>query len=78
LNTQSVGGVFDFISVTPPYVKVSYPELMGLLDQSPLIGPETIVIVEYARRVRDPLLPPLDPCLTPSFSIGIYSSSATR
>jgi len=58
---QSVGGVFDFISVTPPYVKVSYPELMGLLDQSPLIGPETIVIVEYARREKSQIPDDLGP-----------------
>jgi len=58
---ESVGGTFDFISVTPPYVKVSYPELMGLLDKSPLLGPNTIVIVEYARREKKQIPDDLGP-----------------
>jgi len=49
-GANAFGGQFDFISVTPPYVLVSYPELMGLLDKCPLIKETTIVIVEYARR----------------------------
>ena len=47
-----MGGAFDFISVTPPYEKVSYEELMGLLDVSPLIHDNTLVVVEYARREK--------------------------
>lgn len=47
------GKAFDFISVCPPYEKVSYEELYDLLDGSPLIHHESIVIVEYAKRLSD-------------------------
>lgn len=50
---EVLGGQFDFISVTPPYEKVSYEELMTALDRSPLIHEDTIVVVEYARKERD-------------------------
>lgn len=43
------GGAFDFISCCPPYIKVSYPELLELLARSPLIHEGSIVLVEYAR-----------------------------
>ncbi|DBB03803.1 hypothetical protein WJX82_011159 [Trebouxia sp. C0006] len=47
------GKAFDFISVCPPYEKVSYEELYDLLEGSPLIHYESIVIVEYAKRLSD-------------------------
>ena len=52
---------FDFISVCPPYEKVSYEELYDLLEGSPLIHDESIVVVEYAKRlshaIRDTMGP---------------------
>ncbi len=45
------GGGFDFVSCCPPYLLVSYPELMGLLDRSPLIKPSSIVFVEYPKQL---------------------------
>ena len=42
-------GAFGFVSFCPPYYKVSYPEVLAQLDQSPLIAEHTIVVVEYAR-----------------------------
>lgn len=42
------GGPFDYISVTPPYMMVSYTELYDLLDQSALVHDRSVVIVEYA------------------------------
>lgn len=46
------GGAFDFVSVTPPYLLVSYPELYDLLEGSPLLHERSIVIVEYSRQNR--------------------------
>ena len=52
---------FDFISVCPPYEKVSYEELYDLLEGSPLIHSDSIVVVEYAKRlshaIRDTIGP---------------------
>lgn len=52
---------FDFISVCPPYEKVSYEELYDLLEGSPLIHPDSVVVVEYAKRlshaIRDTIGP---------------------
>jgi 16S rRNA (guanine(966)-N(2))-methyltransferase RsmD len=45
------GGAFDFISMCPPYLLVSYPELFGLLEGSPLIHDRTIMFVEYPRQL---------------------------
>ena len=45
------GGAFDFVSVCPPYELVDYSELYELLEGSPLVGPESLVIVEYPRRL---------------------------
>jgi 16S rRNA (guanine(966)-N(2))-methyltransferase RsmD len=47
------GGAFDFISMCPPYLLVSYPELFQLLEGSPLIHPGTILFVEYAKQLSD-------------------------
>uniref|UniRef100_A0A383VWY2 Uncharacterized protein n=1 Tax=Tetradesmus obliquus TaxID=3088 RepID=A0A383VWY2_TETOB len=55
------GGAFDFISVCPPYLLVSYPELFDLLEASPLLHAGSIVFVEYpkqlAHQVRDSIGP---------------------
>lgn len=55
------GGAFDFISVCPPYLLVSYEELYDLLDVSPLVKDTTIIIVEYPKQlshlVRDEVGP---------------------
>jgi len=45
------GGAFDFISVCPPYLLVSYPELFGLLEQGGLAKPTSIILVEYPKRL---------------------------
>ena len=51
---QYAGGrSFDYISVCPPYEKASYEELYSLLDDSPLVSDETVIVVEYARKVSD-------------------------
>ncbi|XP_057521895.1 uncharacterized protein LOC130801946 [Amaranthus tricolor] len=46
---QFVGGdaTFDYISVTPPYMKVDYGLLMQQLSDSSLIGEDTFIVVEY-------------------------------
>ena len=36
-----------FCSVCPPYLQVSYPEIMTLLAASPLVHPRTRIIIEY-------------------------------
>ena len=43
---------FDFISVCPPYEKVSYPELLASLEASPLVRPGTMLVVEYPKYER--------------------------
>lgn len=45
------GGPFDFISLCPPYLLVSYPELFSLLHTSPLIHDRTIMFVEYPKQL---------------------------
>lgn len=45
------GGPFDFISVCPPYLLVSYEELYSLLADSPLLHANSIVLVEYPKRL---------------------------
>ncbi|MEW5312951.1 MAG: hypothetical protein WDW38_004548 [Sanguina aurantia] len=45
------GGAFDFISVCPPYLLVSYPELFDLLERSPLVHQGSIVFVEYPKQL---------------------------
>lgn len=55
------GGAFDFISVCPPYELVSYPELYDLLEVSPLLHAQSVVLVEYPKKlvaqVRDTIGP---------------------
>ena len=43
---------FDFISVCPPYEKVSYPELLASLEASPLLRAGTMIVVEYPKYER--------------------------
>jgi hypothetical protein len=45
------GGAFDYISVCPPYLLVSYPELFSLLDASPLLHEGSVVFVEYPKQL---------------------------
>eukprot|EP00798_Chlamydomonas_sp_ICE-L_P023723 gene23723-9275_t len=47
------GGAFDFISMCPPYLLVSYPELFGYLEKSALIHPGTIMFVEYPKQLSN-------------------------
>ncbi|KAK9917798.1 hypothetical protein WJX75_008368 [Coccomyxa subellipsoidea] len=42
---------FDYISVCPPYLLVSYEELFDLLATSPLLHAGTVVFVEYPQSV---------------------------
>lgn len=46
------GGAFDFVSMCPPYLLVSYPELFDLLTKGQLLHPGTILFVEYPKQVR--------------------------
>lgn len=45
------GGAFDFVSCCPPYEAVSYPEVLELLSESPLLHENTILLVEYPKKV---------------------------
>ncbi|KAL2898375.1 putative rRNA methyltransferase YlbH [Bienertia sinuspersici] len=38
---------FDYISVTPPYMKVDYGLLMQQLSESSLVGEDAFIVVEY-------------------------------
>ncbi|CAL1125804.1 unnamed protein product [Cladocopium goreaui] len=38
---------FGLVTATPPYEEVSYPALLDALAQSPAIGEDTILVVEY-------------------------------
>eukprot|EP00850_Spirogloea_muscicola_P001630 SM000006S19395 [mRNA] locus=s6:507359:509982:+ [translate_table: standard] len=50
------GGIFDYVSVTPPYEAVSYSELLTKLAISPLIGSDTICVIEYPSRSKADIL----------------------
>jgi 16S rRNA (guanine(966)-N(2))-methyltransferase RsmD len=53
VNLRIAGGApFDFISVCPPYEKVSYSELLASLEASPMVVPGTLLIVEYPKYER--------------------------
>ncbi|KAL7100812.1 hypothetical protein ACP275_08G018400 [Erythranthe tilingii] len=43
-------GVFDYISVTPPYMLVDYAELMDQVSNSSVVGENTFLVVEYPLR----------------------------
>ena len=55
------GGAFDFISVCPPYLLVSYPELFDLLARSPLLHASSIVFVEYPKQLAQQVPATLGP-----------------
>ncbi len=46
------GGAFDFISLCPPYLLVSYPQLFQLFDQGQLLHPGSIMFVEYPKQLK--------------------------
>jgi 16S rRNA (guanine(966)-N(2))-methyltransferase RsmD len=50
-NPRFAGGSFDYVSVCPPYLLVSYPELFDLLEESPLLGDHTVALVEYPKQL---------------------------
>ncbi|KAK2658424.1 hypothetical protein Ddye_004957 [Dipteronia dyeriana] len=43
-------GLFDYISVTPPYTQVDYGVLMDQMSKSALIGKDTFIVVVYPIR----------------------------
>ncbi|KAL0343933.1 UNVERIFIED_CONTAM: putative rRNA methyltransferase YlbH [Sesamum angustifolium] len=43
-------GVFDYISVTPPYMLVDYAVLMEQVSNSAVVGENTFIVVEYPLR----------------------------
>ncbi|KAL3833194.1 hypothetical protein ACJIZ3_007930 [Penstemon smallii] len=43
-------GVFDYISVTPPYMLVDYAVLMNQVSNSSVVGENTFIVVEYPLR----------------------------
>ncbi|XP_050908889.1 uncharacterized protein LOC127122624 [Lathyrus oleraceus] len=49
LAEQFVGNksTFDYISVTPPYEQVDYVVLMRMISESPFVGDDTFILVEY-------------------------------
>jgi 16S rRNA (guanine(966)-N(2))-methyltransferase RsmD len=55
------GGPFDFISVCPPYLLVSYPELYDLLEASGLVHAGSVVFVEYPKQLAQHVRPTLGP-----------------
>eukprot|EP00210_Caulerpa_lentillifera_P004807 g4589.t1 len=44
-------GPFDFVSVCPPYLQVSYPELQKQLNDSGVLHDNTIIFMEYPRQL---------------------------
>jgi 16S rRNA (guanine(966)-N(2))-methyltransferase RsmD len=49
-SLRAAGGKpFDFVSVCPPYEKVSYPDLLASLEASPLVVAGTLLVVEYPK-----------------------------
>ncbi|KAL4425903.1 hypothetical protein ABPG75_009919 [Micractinium tetrahymenae] len=59
--SRFAGGAFDFLSVCPPYELVDYNELYDLLEASPLVHEESIVIVEYPKKLAALVRPTLGP-----------------
>lgn len=52
LGGSFMGGAYDYISVCPPYEKVSYPEIFELLEKSKLIHERTLVVVEFPNQLK--------------------------
>ncbi|KAL0377496.1 UNVERIFIED_CONTAM: hypothetical protein Sradi_3055100 [Sesamum radiatum] len=48
--SYSKDGVFDYISVTPPYMLVDYAVLMDQISNSSVVGENTFIVVEYPLR----------------------------
>ena len=42
-----LSSIFQLISITPPYEEVVYSDLIDAVCESPLIGPDTVVVLEY-------------------------------
>ena len=38
---------YDFISITPPYEEIVYSDLINDVKNSPLVGENTIIVIEY-------------------------------
>ncbi|CAI5502409.1 unnamed protein product, partial [Closterium sp. Naga37s-1] len=55
-GAEWVGGPFSFVSVTPPYELIVYSQLMAQLAASPLLHPETCMVVEYPNKSKDEIL----------------------
>eukprot|EP01024_Parvocaulis_polyphysoides_P002392 TRINITY_DN107429_c0_g1_i2.p2 TRINITY_DN107429_c0_g1~~TRINITY_DN107429_c0_g1_i2.p2 ORF type:complete len:174 (-),score=17.95 TRINITY_DN107429_c0_g1_i2:395-916(-) len=55
------GGKFDFVSVCPPYLLVSYPELFDLLSKSNILHDKSLVFIEYPKSLADQLRDTLGP-----------------
>ncbi|XP_073126158.1 uncharacterized protein [Henckelia pumila] len=52
-NAERFGGkvgVFDYISITPPYMLVDYAVLMDQISKSSIVGENTFIVVEYPLR----------------------------
>ena len=45
----------------PPYLQVSYPELLDLLAKSPLVHPGTRVVIEYPKSFAGSMTQSLGP-----------------
>jgi 16S rRNA (guanine(966)-N(2))-methyltransferase RsmD len=55
------GGTFDFVSMCPPYLLVSYPELFELLGASNLLKLSTILWVEYPKQLSHEIVDQVGP-----------------
>ena len=60
-SPRFAGGAFDYVSVCPPYLLVSYPELFDLLENSPLLGDATVALVEYPKQLAHEVRATLGP-----------------
>jgi len=49
---RHVGTAFDLIFADPPYREAHLEELLGQLDTSRAVGPDTILILEHSSRCR--------------------------
>lgn len=52
-NPRMAGGTFDFISVTPPYPEADFTALLDMLESSPLVHSETVLVIEYPKKAKD-------------------------
>eukprot|EP01023_Acetabularia_acetabulum_P016652 TRINITY_DN18231_c0_g1_i1.p2 TRINITY_DN18231_c0_g1~~TRINITY_DN18231_c0_g1_i1.p2 ORF type:complete len:173 (-),score=27.16 TRINITY_DN18231_c0_g1_i1:241-759(-) len=55
------GGKFDFVSVCPPYLLVSYPELFDLFSSASILHDNSLVFIEYPKSLADQLRDTLGP-----------------